>query len=233
MTRLGLKMKVEGCPLKLVDECVGVDAKTDPKRPKLRFGDVVSGSPDITKMVRIRNDGPIGALVSWTVKEPDDDDDGPQGPVELKLNVADVGKKMPLPEGEDPLNVSLKWREPQPYVPPYKVSPSRMLLKPHSDANFRVTLLAKSMAKAGEKVGSKIDAMMVLDAEWQRNPSSGGGGGAEGGGRTVAAGGFATRCPHRRSGRCTCGCCFRAYTNINKSSTYRRKQTKITCSIIT
>ena len=170
--------------LQLVDECVGVDAKTDPKKPKLRFGDVVSGSPDITKMVRIRNEGPIGAVVSWQVKEPDDDDED-TGPVEVKLNLRDWSKKSPLAAGEEPLDVTMKWREPKPYVPPYTVKPRRMLLKPHSDANFRVTLLAKSMD--GLTKGD-IDAMMVLDAEWQHNPSSGGGGGTEGGGSTVATG---------------------------------------------
>jgi hypothetical protein len=38
LTRLNLKMRVVGCPLKLLAECVGIDVASDPSQPRLRFG---------------------------------------------------------------------------------------------------------------------------------------------------------------------------------------------------
>ena len=39
LTRLQLKMRVVGCPLKLLGECVGIDVVSNPNLPSLRFGE--------------------------------------------------------------------------------------------------------------------------------------------------------------------------------------------------
>ena len=56
----------------LVKGSAGVEVVPPPLPSWLRFSDVLVGSPEVTKLVRVRNEGPIGALVNWTVREPDD-----------------------------------------------------------------------------------------------------------------------------------------------------------------
>lgn len=161
LVKLNLKLKVDGCPLKLVEEGVGVDAKSDPTgRPWLRFGDVLEGSADMVKTVRIRNDGPVGARVTWSVKEPLPEDADAEL-LERNARLVDVGLAVaPLnaentekgPYGKkrraQPVVLSLTWREKEPYDPPFTVNPPVATLGPHSDAKFEVTLRHQALQSA-------------------------------------------------------------------------------------
>ena len=125
-------------------------------------GDVITGSNDVTKLVRVRNEGPIGAQVNWVVREPGDEgvDDRL---VTVDLNTSDGTR-------DSPVDVKIKWKEVKPYEPPYVVEPRSTIIKPHSDTTFSVRLLSQMVSEGGK---GGVAAMMSLDAEWlPKNQSS-------------------------------------------------------------
>ena len=165
--RMPLKMGVKGCPLSLVKGSAGVEVGLPPAPSWLRFSDVLIGSPEVTKLVRVKNDGPIGALVTWDVREPDDQGEDTRV-VEVALETTG--------DAVAPVKLGIKWREAKAYDPPYRVTPSSMLIRPHTDSKFQVTLLASSVAADPRRRGppAAVRAMMVLNAQWQ-HPTSGSG----------------------------------------------------------
>mmetsp|Transcript_28938 Transcript_28938/g.67308 ORF Transcript_28938/g.67308 Transcript_28938/m.67308 type:complete len:2187 (+) Transcript_28938:98-6658(+) len=163
LARLNLKMMVKGCPLSLVKGSAGVEVVPPPLPSWLRFSDVLVGSPEVTKLVRVRNEGPIGALVNWTVREPDDS--GPDDRV-VEVGLESTG------DPEAPVKLGIKWKEAKQYTPPYRVTPASQVIQPHSDVKFSVTLLSSSISAAtvgAVKRGTSPDvrAVMVLDAHWE------------------------------------------------------------------
>ncbi|KAH8098425.1 hypothetical protein JL720_1368 [Aureococcus anophagefferens] len=67
-SRLPIRLSVRGCPLTLRPECAGLDLITSPERPILNFGQMCVGSPQaLAKHVRVRNSGPVDALLTWRV----------------------------------------------------------------------------------------------------------------------------------------------------------------------
>jgi len=101
LTRLNLHMAVIGCPLKLAEDCVGLDSKTIPGKPQLQFGDILNGSSDTTKLVRIRNEGPIGAKIAWSVRSPEDDGDEAMDNRLIDLSIAVLSSKSKKKEVKD------------------------------------------------------------------------------------------------------------------------------------
>lgn len=64
-----LKNIIQGCPLSLRKECVGLDMTTF--SPTLRFGKVCSGDTAKTKHVRVKNSGPVDCLLTSKILAPD------------------------------------------------------------------------------------------------------------------------------------------------------------------
>lgn len=63
---LHVKMVVQGCPLSLRRECVGLDCR-GAGLPRLQFGEVCAGDGPHSKTITVKNDGPVDALLSWKV----------------------------------------------------------------------------------------------------------------------------------------------------------------------
>lgn len=194
LTRLNIRLGVKGCPLRLLGECVGIDVMTDPSLPRLRFGDFVRGTPNISKLVRVQNDGPISAKVRWTVHEADEDPEAAL-PVELAVEVLPspilVGAEEAAGPEDDP---STQGTGPQ--RPNGKTSPGGLTARPSPGRRrevvrvrlrlrevkkyvppFEVTPATSvikphsnatfSVALRSKHSEGDIASLMVLDAEWQ------------------------------------------------------------------
>jgi hypothetical protein len=186
LTRLNLHMSVTGCPLKLAEDCVGLDSNTIPGKPRLQFGDILNGSPDTTKLVRIRNEGPIGARVSWSVRSPEDDGDEAMDNrfVDLSIAILPTKKTKNMKDNvkKDMASLKIKWHTRKAYTAPYSVEPSSAVIKPHSSTNFKVTLHGSAIPNNehtdfSDLLGNINPLDKRFNQDGSTTNSSGGGGG--------------------------------------------------------
>eukprot|EP00636_Phaeomonas_parva_P008335 CAMPEP_0118869796 /NCGR_PEP_ID=MMETSP1163-20130328/13006_1 /TAXON_ID=124430 /ORGANISM="Phaeomonas parva, Strain CCMP2877" /LENGTH=704 /DNA_ID=CAMNT_0006804727 /DNA_START=5 /DNA_END=2116 /DNA_ORIENTATION=+ len=165
-TRLPIFMQVEGCPLKLRDDTVGLRPPEDPSElktrwkgmPRLCFGNLTCGSPPSARMLSVLNEGPKPAKLSWAIKEPGDNDEDDRL-VEVKLSTVVRG-------GRVRVRVGIGLKEEQEYEPPFEIIPTSALVPARGRAEFQV-LLPEILDEA------TLKAMLTADAFWDVDAESG------------------------------------------------------------
>ncbi|KAJ1449517.1 hypothetical protein M885DRAFT_535276 [Pelagophyceae sp. CCMP2097] len=164
--KLALRLAVAGCPLSLRPECAGLDLVSDVSRPLLRFGAMLrgDGATAVSRRVRVRNAGPVDAMLTWRFA-PDDGSGGDDGNL-VRLTVGLTSDK-----SKKNCELSIKWREKVAYVPPYVIEPAELRVSAHSDAAFTLTLPAAAVANGSPFLESaaatgELRAELVADAKW-------------------------------------------------------------------
>ena len=155
---LPISLTIKGCPLAFKAECAGLDLTKED--PVLRFGQVTVGHmkpPE--KHVRIRNNGPVDAKVTWRLVR-----EGSEN-AERQL-VATT-----LEPTEDGCTTTVEWKAPEVYAAPFIVKPASLVIKAHSDGTFTMVLPSQSVTATShfvEEAGvpGRIASVAVADAEW-------------------------------------------------------------------
>ena len=116
----------------------------------MRFGQVTVGHPaPPEKHIKIKNDGPVDARISWRLVR-EGLENAERQFVECKLMAT-----------EDGVETSLKWKEPEVYESPFLIKPRSKVVKAHSEATFTMVLPPASAPLPG-----RIASVAVADAEW-------------------------------------------------------------------
>ena len=145
-TRLPVLAAVQGCPLSIAKDSVGLDSLSLP-HATLRWGQLPIAAGPETKSIRIVNDGPIPALVRWRITERGGGDDKL---VDVDMPVDSTGR----------VSLQLAYHEKQEVIPPFLIEPREQLVHAHYSATFEVTL--QNLQGVG-----KVDGLLTADAEWQ------------------------------------------------------------------
>ncbi|CAH0377858.1 unnamed protein product [Pelagomonas calceolata] len=147
-----VSLAVIGCPLTFKQECAGLDLTlTKCKDPLLRFGQVTIGHPSPPeKHIKIRNDGPVDARISWRLVR-EGLENAERQFVECKLMAT-----------EDGVSTSIEWKEPEVYESPFTIKPISRVVKAHAEATF--TMILPSESATG--LPGRIASVAVADAEW-------------------------------------------------------------------
>ena len=176
VSRLPIRLSVRGCPLTLRPECAGLDLVTA-ANPILNFGQMCVGTPlPLTKHIRVRNSGPVDALLTWRVVPE-------TGAAENEDRAVDVKFAFAKRRADDteatyrPISLSIRWHEQVEYDPPFTVDPPELKVPAHSDGAFSVALRPETSAADGRHLaeagpGGKVRAMMIADAEWVSRPKT-------------------------------------------------------------
>jgi len=165
---INTKIKVQGCPLSLRRECVGLDSMGS--IPVVRFGEVCASDHHKVKTITVQNNGPLDAVLSWQVMEVDSKTDlVPR--ISLKINPHpptnpnDDGcsNEGAVKNGQgnhhDVVDVKIHLLHLTRH-PVYSIHPPRQVIHGFHDATFTVTM--KTPLDLGE-----YSARLVADAEWQ------------------------------------------------------------------
>ncbi|KAH8074054.1 hypothetical protein JL721_2613 [Aureococcus anophagefferens] len=151
-SRLPIRLSVRGCPLTLRPECAGLDLITSPERPILNFGQMCVGSPQaLAKHVRVRNSGPVDALLTWRVVP----EGGGAGDEDRAVDVAARSSTTRL----------------------FTVDPPELKVPAHGDGAFVVRLRPDTVAPGSRHLedagpSGTVRAMMVADALWVSRPKT-------------------------------------------------------------
>ena len=133
-------------------ECAGLDLTLSKcKDPLLRFGQVTVGHPaPPEKHIKIRNDGPVDARISWRLVR-EGLENAERQFVECKLMAT-----------EDGVETSIAWKEPEKYESPFLIKPRSKVVKAHAETTF--TMVLPSASATGPS--GRIASVAVADAEW-------------------------------------------------------------------
>jgi hypothetical protein len=150
--QIPVSVAVVGCPLSFKQECAGLDLTLSKcKDPLLRFGQVTVGHPSPPeKHIKIKNDGPVDARISWRLVR-EGLENAERQFVECKLMAT-----------EDGVETSVKWKEPEIYESPFVIKPISRVVKAHSETTFTMVLPSESATGPSGRIAS----VAVADAEW-------------------------------------------------------------------
>jgi len=160
---LGLKLKVTGCPLSIPKDSVGMRFSSDDPIPTLTFGEVLTQALPPSRVVRVKNSGPIDANLTWRVRDPKEfQATTTSGGHPNLVDVVIVFNNFPQNyDDNDLVKTTVRWHDPPQYTPPFKVQPPIKLVPARSEATFEIT-----MVEIPEYTGELV-AMLVADAAWK------------------------------------------------------------------
>ena len=116
----------------------------------LRFGQVTVGHPaPPEKHIKIKNDGPVDARISWRLVR-EGLENAERQFVECKLMATEDGVE----------STSIEWKEPEVYESPFLIKPRSKVVKAHAEATFTMVLPPASWFTG------RIASVAVADAEW-------------------------------------------------------------------
>jgi len=129
----------------------------------------VGTSKDYTKQIRVRNSGPVDAMLRWRVVPEGEAADGED-------RVVDVGLATTR-DPERPVRVTLDWHEQVEYDPPFAVEPRECRVAAQSDAAFVVSLPRQTGAPSSRHLADagsdgRVAAVLIADAEWVSRPKT-------------------------------------------------------------
>eukprot|EP00903_Cladosiphon_okamuranus_P011029 g10416.t1 len=157
MASLPIKVVVEGSPLSLKREALGLDLSGP--EPLLSFGQVFVHGGKTFRVIKIKNEGTLPAMLSWSLQDAN---------VDAKEAAKKVDVFIKLVESSDgsggwAADVSVSYRQPKPFESPFVVRPRQGVVEPRSDGAFKVVL--------PEHREGEMAARLVADAYWM--PPSG------------------------------------------------------------
>eukprot|EP00941_MAST-03F_sp_MAST-3F-sp1_P004113 g4113.t1 len=117
---LAMRATITGCPLAVEESCVGLDCISSPAT--LRWPPMPHSLPKDSRTIRIRNNGPLPALLNWQLREGEEE----EPIVDVSLSLSDNGT----------ISMVIKEHICQPV--PFEVEPASATLKPHSLTEFKI-----------------------------------------------------------------------------------------------
>ncbi|GBG30103.1 Deleted in lung and esophageal cancer protein 1, partial [Hondaea fermentalgiana] len=147
-----IKASVQGSPLCLASNTVGLVKRQGESR--LHFGHPLVGTEPVYKVIKVSNNGPVAAKVSWRVVAKR----GPKADL-LETSIAFDEHKM-AEDIDARVHVKLRPHADLSKAPPFVVEPHTLQIRPYASGSFRVTFFPDSAEEA------EVAAIMIADADW-------------------------------------------------------------------
>ncbi|CAM9236760.1 unnamed protein product, partial [Laminaria digitata] len=148
---LPMKVMVEGSPLSLKREALGLDMSGP--EPLLGFGEVFVGGGKTFRAIKVKNEGTLPAMLTWSMQDANIDAKEAAKKVDVSLQVVKRED-----DGGWVADFSLSYRQPNSFQSPFMVQPRQAIVDPRSEGAFKVLL--------PEHTKGEMAARLVADAYW-------------------------------------------------------------------
>eukprot|EP00752_Nemacystus_decipiens_P011479 g10191.t1 len=175
MASLPIKVVVEGSPLSLKREALGLDLSGP--EPLLSFGEVFVHGGKTFRVIKIKNEGTLPAMLTWGMQDANVDAKEAAKKVDVFIKLVASSDNS---GGGWSADVSVSYRQPKPFESPFVVQPRQGVVEPRSDGAFKVIL--------PEHHEGEMAARLVADAYWMPPPMPGDASSSSGGHSAVVDG---------------------------------------------